>query len=122
MRLDYVPHGAPDCPLLRITDFTKREIATLQDAARELADGESACVRLEERLALGDDVRLHLHAGRRDAGIQRTPRAFEFVLTPLTWRDVLDLIEPFLAEAPRGYQWLDTSGEVALLLSRDGRR
>jgi len=120
VRLEFFPDGSEACPLLCIRDFSAQEVAALRNAALELADGVSAFVRLEDRVTLASDTRLHMRVGKRNEGLRQAPQAFELVLTPLEWSQVEGLLEPFLEERPHGSQRLDEHGEIALLISRDG--
>jgi hypothetical protein len=102
---------------LVLQGFTPIEIRALLLAAQELTTG----VRDEVVVAghtMGD-VQLRWRVAARDAGIRHTPPRFECALRPSTWANVEGLLEPF-ADGGSGYQWLDTSGEVALLVSPDG--
>jgi hypothetical protein len=39
MRLEYLPAGPPDCPLVRLFDFEADEVIRLRGLVTELADG-----------------------------------------------------------------------------------
>jgi hypothetical protein len=124
VKLEYLPGGSPDCPLLRLYDFDATQAEQLRAVFAALAAGSLDSVALHDLPgveAVGG-CRLLLRAGRRDAGIVPTgePMGFECVLTRATWDNVEGLAEPFTA-GPRGYQWLvATAYSMPLLLSSDG--
>ena len=123
MRLEYLPDGSPDCPLIRLYDFRPDEAARLGAAVADLAAGRSERVAVHELPGVAPigGCQLVLRVGPRDAAVvQVGPAAFECRFTAGTWDNVAGLIEPF-AESASGYQWLAGSpGEVAVLLSASG--
>lgn len=124
MKLEFLAAGSADCPLIRLYDFDRTEVARLFAALSALAS------RNVESLALHDlpgveavaDCRLFLRAGAKDKGAVCLPglARFDCVLTAESWDNVAGLVEPFLDKIS-GYQWLVTSGDVAWLISADGR-
>ncbi len=117
MRLSFLPDGSPDCPLLMLSSLTVDDLAALRDAAGDLASGKRDAATLQGDP--GSDARLMLRVADRNVGIRRDPPAFECLLRRSSWSNIEGLIEPFLSGAS-GFQWLDDSGEVALLLSPTG--
>lgn len=125
MKLEYVSDGSEDCPLIRIHGFGPPDACSLRSLAVALADGSTGAVEVHglARMEPVDGCRLTLRVGPEDRGIRQlpAPNAFECVLRQRTWEQVADLIAPFCEEvAPGRYQWLDESGDIALLLSADG--
>lgn len=120
MKLIYHASGSPDCPLLLLTDLRAGEVSRLQRAVGELARGDRSAAPLHEIVEVESDVRLVLTVADRNAGILDRPPVFECRLTATRWHQVEGLLEPFLVEAAHGYQWLEGSGEVNLLISHDG--
>jgi len=120
MRLSFLPDGSPDCPLLLLSHFTSEDVAVLRRVARDLANGDRRRAGIEECMGAQAEPQLQFSVDERDRGILCTPPKFECLLTRATWWQVEGLIEPCLSQSATGYQWLDQSGEVALLLSRDG--
>ena len=124
MKIEYLPDGSDDCPLIRLYDFAQPEIAELFAALSALASGERLSVAVDGLAGVESisECRLTLSSGSRDIGVVRidAPASFECGLRPEAWDNVADLIEPFLNGA-RGYQWLVTLGDAQLLLSIDGQ-
>ena len=124
MKLDYLADGSPDCPLLRLYDFTSVEAGQLLTAVSELATGMTDRVEVH-RLAFVEPVggcQLFLVRSSRDQAVARVgPLEFACGFTAGTWDNVAGLIEPFTASAG-GFQWLTgSSGEASLLLSASGQ-
>lgn len=74
-----------------------------------------------DSVAIDGEVRLLLQLADRDVGIKAeagTPLLC--ALRALTWRGVIGLLEPFAEPNQSGYQWLDESGDVKLLISSTG--
>ena len=128
MRLEYLPDGSPDCPLIRLFDFRPDEAGRLGAAVADLAAGRTDRVAVHELpdVTAVDGCELVLRAGPRyGAVVQPGPAAFDCCSTAATWDNVAGLIEPF-AEGRGGYQWryqwlLDLPGEVRVLLASSGQ-
>jgi hypothetical protein len=126
MKLEILPDGSPDCPLLRLFDFTPSEAGQLHDAIAGLASGSNVRADVHHLPAVKPigGCALTLVVSRRDQGVLRKAGPAEFVcgFTAVTWDNVAGLIEPFTVSGCRGYQWLaEAPGEVAVLLSIDGK-
>jgi|SRR5947209_19830015 len=109
MKLDYLPNGSRDCPLIRLYDFTPAEAGHLLNVLGDLAAGRARRVdvhRLPFVEAVGE-CRLALVAQGWDGAIVRRgdPAEFECGFRPHAWDDVAALVEPF-ASGSTGFQWL----------------
>lgn len=126
IKLDFLPDGAENCPLVRIWGFVPAEARLLHEAVTRLAGGqtESAEVHSLTRMDPIDGCRLTLKVGQEDRGLYALTgeNSFECLLRPHKWEQVADLIRPFCDEArPGTSQWLDESGDISLLLSVNGQ-
>ena len=117
MKLEFLPAGPPDCPLIRIFDFSVSEAQSLRQVCVDLAEGRADAVSLLDlpgTVAIGG-CSLTLRASNIDYGCERSgPNAFECFLTRDSWEDVEGLIEPFCE--PRdfaGFQWLTEHSEIS---------
>lgn len=124
MKLEFLPEGSLDCPLLRLYDFTQAEAGELLAAVRSLASGTTERVDID-RLPFVEPVancRLAFLCRSWDQAVLRVASSsFECGLTSGTWDNVAGLIEP-IAEGSGGFQWLaGIPGEAALLLSESGQ-
>ena len=97
-------------------DFEPEEVAALQRQIMDLASGKTSSVVVD------GETSVTLRAGPRDIGIAEfdAPR-FSCVLRPIVWEQVAGLLEPFAESGQSGYQWLDETGPVKLLISSSGR-
>jgi hypothetical protein len=124
MRLEFLPDGSPDCPLLRLYHFTPAEARQLHGNLAALVTGtaESVAVHNLPFVEAFADTQLTCRATTWDQSLTRDASTGEFEcgFTPETWDNISGLIEPFMRGAA-GYQWLATvPSEVGLLLSVDG--
>src|SRR5437870_1878238 len=124
MKLEFLPDGSDDCPLIRVYDMDSTEVAQLFAALSALASRERESIAVHELPGMEtiSECRLLLRTGSRDRGMVqlRGSAIFECVLTADSWDNVAGLTEPFL-NGNRGYQWLVTSGDAKWLLSKDGQ-
>jgi hypothetical protein len=125
MRLEYLPDGSLDCPLIRLYDFDATAATRLLRLVTSLTDGSVGRIVLDERqeITLVDGCKLALVAGGSDHGVVKvaTANQFECVLTPASWANVAGLIEPFCEPgSSNGFQWLDETSDISLLLSPNG--
>ena len=124
MKLEYLPEGAPECPLIRLFEFNRSEVQELRQLVKALVTGDRRDVALHNEMWLESvgSCRLNLLVGKRNEGIRQVdPLRFECVLTSNEWDNVEGLLEPFSESDSFGFQWLTTGGSVALLISRSGR-
>jgi hypothetical protein len=125
VKLEYLPAGSSDCPLIRLYNFNKEEVAALHVRAVELGTGTREEVQLDQELNMVAiaGCSLSLARAKSDYGVSRTHEQnhYRCALTEESWQTVAGLIEPFLTPSavPR-YQWLSEIGETNLLLSEDG--
>ena len=71
MKLEYIPDGELDTPLIRIYDFQPADAVRLRGLMNDLASGETDSVQLHEMAGLTsmNDCRLTLKLGSRDQGV-----------------------------------------------------
>jgi len=124
MNLTYIEKGSLNCPLIVLSDFTENEILSLKQAIRELADGGLSVFELRglPDQESGQAVCLMLISASKSRGVVGSSPAFTCELTPPGWDNVEGLLEPFSSggDVP-GFQWLDETGEISLLISHSGK-
>jgi hypothetical protein len=124
MKMEFLPDGSDDCPLIRLYEFDRAEAVWLREIFDSLANGSRQHLSLhdEPRIEAVGGCQLELRLGRREVGIPKAKRMrFEFTLSPEGWADVASLMDPFCeSEDVNGYQWLNERGAVSLLLSPSG--
>jgi hypothetical protein len=108
MKLEYIPEGSSDCPLIRISDTSVEDISVLLDTWTSLSRqvGVELPLGLLEGMTAKDNCELVCSAGERSTGVQRqVDSRFLCTLTRAAWERVGRLTEPFLKQQT-GYQWL----------------
>jgi hypothetical protein len=125
MKLEYLADGSPDCPLVRLYDFTPAEAGQFLAAVAGLAYGSAERVEVH-RLPFVEPVggcRLTLARRSWDRAVTRgdEPAEFECGFTAGIWENLAGRVAP-LAAGGAGFQWLaGVPGEAALLLSATGQ-
>ncbi len=124
MKLEYLPSGSPDCPLIRLYEFDQSEAQRLMQLVKSLVAGDCQDVALqnEEWVKPVGGCCLNLRRGNHDQGIRpEQTLQFECVLSPDGWSNVEGLLEPFCESQTSSFQWLTHDGRIALLISRSGQ-
>jgi hypothetical protein len=125
MKLEYLAEGSPDCPIIRLYDFTESEAKQFHSLVTALASTtvERVEVHRLEFVEAVDGCRLTLVNRSWDQAVfqKAKPAEFECGFTPGTWDNVACLVEPFTKGAC-GFQWLaGVPGEATILLSPYGQ-
>ncbi|MCP4360702.1 MAG: hypothetical protein GY796_22060 [Chloroflexi bacterium] len=124
MKVEYLPSGSPDCPLIRIFGTSRPQFGSLQEAANQLATGVKSIISTDE--LFGTDMlgncRLILMAGDDDNGPAKTSDQAKFVwsLTREGWAEVANLVGPFADNVSmESYQWIggENVGEISVVVS-----
>lgn len=129
MKMEYLPDGSVDCPLVRLYEFDQQQAVWLRAVFMSLASSTNKDVSLhdESLVEAVDGCELVLRLGAKSIGVWRKKRLWgkgihlECTLTSGGWENVASLMEPFCEGDLNGYQWLDENGPVSLLLSPGGR-
>ena len=99
MKLEYLPDGSIDCPLLRLYEFETTEVSELRTKVAELAHGSSISVALHDLNFITpiSDCQLVLIVGDSDQGIlsSDSDSLFMCMLSQETWEQIAGLIESF---------------------------
>lgn len=122
MKIEFLEAGADECPLLRIFGRDPETIQRLGAIFKQLAEGVIDSARIDEipgMEAVGDCAVL-ARTHNRDRGLNRQRGAFYWELTRDTWDNVAWLLVPFCGDLKSGFQWLDSVGEIQVLVSIDG--
>lgn len=125
MKLEYIADGSPYCPLIRLYEFTDIETSGLRTKVAELAQGSSISIALHDLdfvTPIGG-CELILIVADDDQGIlaSDSDSLFMCMLSQETWEQIAGLIESFCKSGGlSGYQWLDETSDISLLLSPDG--
>ncbi len=122
MHIEYFPDAADDCPLILLHGRDPEAAARLREQVAALAVERVQRVAVHEILGFESvaGCRLFASVGRSDSGTRqlREQQEFECQLRPVTWHNVEGLLEPFTERTfYDGFQWLDSHGNIRLLIS-----
>lgn len=121
LELSYIPDGSDDCPLLRIAGDDLSAYSRLRDALEELSSGIREHVAIDQLPGISalHDCHLLAVAFKWNQGVIAVApqNAFEWRLTQSTWDNVVGLLEPFSAHSTHGFQWLESAGNVRVLVT-----
>jgi hypothetical protein len=122
MKIEYIDKGSEDCPLIMISDTTPEECKILQRECYRLSKRELKEIeihKLKGCIAV-NKCQLLAKVGEQNKGIIQTGHnIFQIILEDIWWDNVAGLIEPFCKESS-GFQWLDETSKISLLLSPTG--
>ena len=124
MKVEYIPDGSDDCPLVRLYSFSMAEAQKLHDAFTSLASGSLRSAHLADILPIEaiDGCSITFVRSEHDRGVVHNgERAFTVELTPSGWDQTAELAEPFREGRLAYHQWLTDAGKFRLLLSPTGR-
>lgn len=125
MHLLLIPGDPRTRCLLVLTDVSPADALQLIDRIRGLSSLEAEPVVLASARNGDEPLSLIARATSRDNGCHRVTdqdgrRAIHCDLTPITWDQVADLMEPFsLAVAGHAHQYLNHDGEMEWIVSTD---
>jgi hypothetical protein len=70
-----------------------------------------------------EDICLTFYLGNQNEGITRTPEGFKCVLTKEAYSNMIELISSFGLHAieSKGFEWLNESSKLPLLISLDDK-
>jgi hypothetical protein len=127
MKLQYLHDGSPDCPIIRLFDFSLEEICKIYRFFDNLANESDEQIELSDQpwIERVNNCSLSLHLSEEGKGIIQMNNTLSFacVLTQKGWINVKELTQPFCEHEPRDntFQWLDETSNISLLLSYSGR-
>jgi hypothetical protein len=123
IRMEYLPHGAADCPLIRLFDWSCDDIATLRSVCLSLAESRIREIAVHDQpwVRSIDGCRLLLRLGRtRDVALNGGgDSAFVMERSAVDWHVAADILEPFCSQLD-GFNWLADGSGVKVVVSRHG--
>jgi hypothetical protein len=122
MKVEYLKESQ-DGALVRLFDFNEREVAELKHLLDQLVDGKIRSLALHEHCNINSQGSCHLTflPAEKDKGIQRKGSGFECVLTKSSLSSVSELVGSFAFAPAEGYEWLDETSDISLLISPEKR-
>lgn len=124
MKLEYIPEGCVDCPLIRLYEFDRNEAVAFKSVLEQLRDGrEQVALHQEPFIEPTGNCRPMLKHSAHDVGILLHGSELECDLTSESWDDLVFWVDPFCNSDRGSYQWLPTpgTGKIKLLFSRNGQ-
>lgn len=122
MKIEFLEAGADECPLLRIFSRDPETVQRLRAIFKQLAEGVIDSARIDEipGMEAAGDCAVLARICKRDRGLNYQHGEFYWELTRDTWDNVAWLLGPFCGDLKSGFQWLDSVGEIQVLVSIDG--
>lgn len=122
MKVEYLK-SSQDGPLIRLFDFSEREVREFKYLLDKLVKGEIEFLALHEHCNINpkDNCRLTFLPANKDKGIQPKGEDFECVLTKSSLSSISELVGSFAFSPAEGYEWLDETSNISLLISPDKR-
>jgi len=121
MHIEYLNEGSEDCPLIRLYGDEPDAIALLKDKIVSLSNGSAHSILLNNLRGFHaiNQCQLVLRTGSASIGVVNIMgNHFECVLSQQGWSNVCDLLAPLCQSREWGYQWIDVTGKISLLVSR----
>jgi hypothetical protein len=129
MKLEYVPDGSPDAPLIRFYDFHESEVALLRKCFANIKDGHNDIIALHEQDFIksvgGTKLWIAVHQNRledENAVIATSEKdlMFTWMMTKEQWDETLELLDAYTPE-PHTFQWLTDDLGIQVLISQSGQ-
>jgi hypothetical protein len=127
LRLEFLPSGSHDCPLLRISGGDVDTCLQLKQTFEALANGEleTVCISDLPGIEAIGEISLTASVGKRNRGVFRggDSNSFHWSLTQAGWDNNAGLLEPLCQSppAPCCFQWLDSPSDIGVLFSPSGQ-
>lgn len=120
MKIEYLKSGPEECPLVRIYGNEMRELMALHHHVARLCAGDKKHVSVHELPGYTgvDACKLTFHSSNRAKGIsQINEHEFNCYLDTESWCQIEEQIKTLVESSSEGYQWLNESSNISLLLS-----
>ena len=120
MRIEFIPAGAEDCPLILIVGDVPDQVRELAGALTQVAHGPVELTRLPWVEPVGGLEVVAVLAARSREVRRLHGQRFEWRLDQADWEDVQELLAPFTRPIPGNrFQYLHQS-ETRVIVSTDG--
>ncbi len=122
MKVEFL-ENSHDGPLIRLYDFSNDEVTELKRLLDKLVEGGIDALPLHEHCNINprDSCHLTFVSADEDKGIERKGAEFECTLTISSLGIISELVGSFAFAPEEGYEWLDETSPIALLISPDKR-
>lgn len=130
MELEFLPDGSMDCPLLIMSPSVPEEAKLLYQAISDMVSvsGTTLDIHTLPFISPIEGCELSAEISGQDLGViptntldvflSETQNHFNWKLTRQSWEYVLALLHPFTTKKDsKGYQWLDETSQIEVLIS-----
>jgi len=122
MKIDFIKNGNPDCPILRIYGNREMDYESLINAIKEIINKKKYPVEITALKNFESQIKLNFVLNDFDRGVLSSDyKNFTCELTENTWRDIVEKLIALKNLNASGYQWLNESSDISLLVSTDGK-
>lgn len=120
MKIEYMEESQ-DGPVIRLFDFSPAEVTELKKLLDKMAKGEIKTLSVHEHCNINPDDNCHLTfvSSNEDKGVEPQGDGFACTLTPSSFSGMSELVGSFAFHPSEGYEWLDETGRISLLISLD---
>jgi len=128
MKLEYLPDGSPDAPLIRFYDFNQNEKARLRECFADIAEARQDIMALHEQDFIepigGCKVWIAEHADRLEdenavLATSEKDLMFTWMMKKDEWKETIELLDAYVP-SPDSFQWLTDDLGIQVLLSESG--
>jgi len=122
MKIEHLKESQ-DGELIRLFDFDEREVREFKILLDKMVQGQIESLPLHQHCNINpkDNSHLTFVPASEDKGVQRKGKEFECALTKSSLSSISELVGSFAFAPAEGYEWLDETSDIALLISPDGR-
>lgn len=122
MELEYIPDGSQRCPLIILSPSVTTKAEQLYKAIQDviLGSGETLDIHTLPFITPVDGCRLSAQVSDEDIGavlLEKTKNYFTWKLTRQSWEFALELLQVFTEPDCSGYQYLDDTLAVSVIIS-----
>ena len=122
MEIEYIPDWSHKCPLIIISPIIPTKAEQLYSAIHDviLGSGETLDIHTLPFITPVDGCRLSAQIAEQDDGavlIEKTKNHFTWKLTRNSWEFALELLQVFIEPDCSGFQYLDDTLAVSVIIS-----
>jgi hypothetical protein len=128
MKLEYIPDGSPDAPLIRFYAFDESEVAWLRQCFVDIKDERREIIALHEQNFIesigATKFWIALHENRLEdenavVATSEKDLMFTWMMTKEQWNETIELLDAYTPTS-HTFQWLTDDLGIQVLLSQRG--
>jgi hypothetical protein len=130
MKLEYVPNGSPDAPLIRFYDFDEGGVLMLRKCFIDIKDEHNDIIALHEQVFIdsvgGCKLWIAEHANKLEdenavLATSEKDLMFTWMMTKEQWSETIELLDAYTLPYGHTVQWLTDDLGIQVLLSQSGK-